>query len=132
MCDNVLTPTDLNHHLCRTDTRHDATVRLSAWLLYLRNHSGANGRTTKTGNSGSGSSSSRFWSSWLALLPGPVEATNASGFWAPAELQQLQLEPYTVRHQLTHTGQTLAGCLCTAWCTLDDEMVHVLEYEQSM
>lgn len=71
-----------------TDTHWESTTRLAAWLLYLKKFC-TNGST----------SSSTLWRSWLALLPGTAEATNACGLWTPAELQQLQLEPFKVSYE---------------------------------
>lgn len=73
-----------------SDTREDATTRLSAWLLYLQKYH------IHSSSSTAGNNSNGFWRAWLTVLPRAEEATNANGFWTPAELQQLQLEPYKV------------------------------------
>lgn len=86
------------------DTRHDATTRLAAWMLYLRKHSASTSTYTNAWRTSYSSGSpelspgmsAAYWGSWIALLPGSSEATNANGFWTPAELQQLQVEPYKV------------------------------------
>ncbi len=75
--------------MTHADTRQDPTIRISAWLLYLRQHCTSRSSTHSW-------SSCRFWRAWLEVLPSADEATNANGFWTPAELQQLQLEPYKV------------------------------------